>query len=454
MRRFKILSLLLACILVLSACGGQKAPEEENDPPEQPAGEEDVTICDCGGFQIALPTRYIDQLLIETKFPDAEAGWTPLMEVSEKASYEASMADYGSGGGFLFGFAVFDQAAFEQMISADGSGVSVFATDGERYFAYTYPTDVQFYRSGGEIDTESEDWATWEELNEIGETVREDFLTRNHLQSFTVQDYIDQLAARDGSHICVRYYPYFVRDGDTRIYYQLLLRQPARQGEDGIWAVDQWLDEDGSQSLYFPDSGMPSAEYYAQLQEECDAGQHPEYLTPAGAAAAFARDLFGHETAEGSFERVSAVDYGYMERNRQLMDMVLDVMFERDVDDMELLECVGAATADNWGVLGRRMYGSDWFNPLMEALAGAAVGDNQQRRDEMILACLLAANDASTDFRTPLNGILQSQREVDAKAFDAALASFPEGTFNVEAGVVSVSPDLCGLPREADASVY
>lgn len=462
MRRFKYPALLLAFLLALSACGGQQTPRgeksslqdsEDQSPNAEAGSEEDVTVYDCGGLQIALPTRYIGQLLIKTEFPDAETGWTPLLEVCEKASYEAAMAVYGSGGGFLFGFAAFDQAAFEQMISADGSGVDIFATDGERYFAYTYPTDVQFFRPGGEFDTESEDWKTWEELNEIGPVVREDFLTRNGLQSFTVRDYTDQQAELD--HVCIRYYPYFLKDRDTRIYYQLLLRQPARQGEGGVWAVDQWLDVFGSQSLYFPDSGMPSAEYYARLQEECDAGQHPEYLTPAGAAAVFVRDLFGHETGEGSFEEVPAVDHGYIERNQALQQMVLNVMFDRVEDDMELLECVGGATADNWGVLGRYQYGSNWFQPLMDAVSSAAVDEDQQARDKAVMSFYLATQDTQTDFHTPLSGLLQVQRRADPEAFQAALSEFSqEDQELLEGATIAVwsSPCSSDIPELVEAA--
>lgn len=417
MRCHEIPAILLAFLLVLSACGGART-----DPPPQEGSGEDITIYDCGGPRAALPSRYLELLRIETEFPDVEEGWRPLLSVYEKASYEAAMEEYGGGGGFLFGLLAMDQAAFEQHISAGAPGVSVFAAGGERYYAYTFPTDVQFCRPGGEIDIESEDWRTWEELNEIGPAVRDDFLTRNGLQPFTVQDYVDQLAAEDGDRTCLRYYPYFAADGGTRLYYQLLLRQPARQGEGGIWAVDQWLDQFGSQFLYFPDSGKPAAEYYAQLQEECDAGGHAELLAPAGAAAAFVRELFGHETAEGSFEEVREVDHGYMERNQRLSDMVVDVVVGQDVDGLALLKCVGGATADNWGVLALFMYGGDWPGLLMEAMADASVGGDQRERTSAILSCLLAAKDVRPDLRAPLNSILRRQRDADPEAFADALA--------------------------------
>ncbi len=426
MRRLEVFTLALACLLTLTACGGgAEAPDAGRDPLP-PDGGEDMTVYDCGGLSVALPTEHLDLLRVDTDFPDAEESWKPLISVYEKASYEAAMEDFGGGGGFLFGFLAMDQAAFEQHISSDGSGVDVFATDGERYYAYTFPTDVQFYRPDAESVPDHPDWPVWEKLCKLGPQVREDFLTRNNLQSFSVQDFLGRLD-ESGGHVVLKYYPYFLKDGDTRIYNQLLLRQPARQGEGGLWAVEQWLDARGTQYLYFPDSGKPAAEHYADLQAACDAGEHPELLTPVGAAEAFVKDYSGHETAEGSFERVPEVDQGYMERNQRLQQLVLDLEFRpEDMEDMDLLNCVGEATADNWGVLGRFMYGSDWFNPLMDAVAKAAVGENQQDRDRAVMSFFLATRDARADFQTPLSGILATQAEADSPAFEAALSEFPE----------------------------
>ncbi len=427
MRRIEIFALVLGCLLALSACGGPSpeggpdaAPAPENPPAQEDGG--DVTVYDCGGLEAALPNEYLDLLLVDTDFPDAGESWKPLISVYERASYEAAMEEYGGGGGFLFGFLVMDQAAFEQHISSDGSGLDVFATDGERYYAYTYPTDVQFYRPDAESVSDHPDWPMWEKLCELGSQVREDFLTRNNLQSFSVQDFLGQLDD-GGDHVVLKYYPYFLKDGDTRIYDQLLLHQPARQGEGGIWAVDQWLDGHGNQYLYFPDSGKPAAEYYAELQEQCDAGEHPELLDPVGAAAAFVADYFGHETAEGSFLLApGGVDQGYIERNERLQRIVLDLEFRpEEVDGMDLLNCGGEATADNWGALGRYMYGSDWFQPLMDAVAEAAVGDRQQDRTRLVMSFYLATRETRSDFSTPLGDILRSQREADPEAFAAAL---------------------------------
>lgn len=426
MRHLDLFALVLACLLTLTACGGETAEgtvDPENPPPYPPFTSKNATLQCVDGLYIALPMEYSGLLYLDSAFPDAGESWKPLISVFEKNSYEAAMEDFGGGGGFLFGLLVMDQAAFEQHISAGSPGIEVFATDGERYYAYTFPTDVQFYRPGlsGSNLLDHPDWETWERLCEIGPLVREDFLTRNNLQSFDVQDFLNQQA--DGEdYLCVRYYPYFVQDGDTHDYYQLLLRQPATQGEGGLWAVEQWLDEYGTPSLYFPDSGKPAAEYYAELQEQCNVGEHPELLTPLGAADAFVKEYFGHKTYDISFETAREINQDYMEQNQRLQEMVSAVMFDKDIDQRELLECAGNASADNWGVLDRNLYGSDWFVPLMEALAEAAVGEDQQWRDTMVYQCLLSTWHSKKDFHTPLETILQTQKEVDPDAFAAATA--------------------------------
>ena len=240
MRRLEVFALVLACLLSLAACsgetGGQNAVPE---PPPQDGGEH-MTVYDCGGLSVALPTEHLDLLRVDTDFPDAEESWNPLISVYEKASYEAAMEDFGGGGGFLFGFLAMDQAAFEQHISSDGSGIEVFATDGERYYAYTHPTDVQFYRPDAGSIPDHPDWPVWEKLCEIGPQVREDFLTRNNLQSFSVQDFLDRPDSC-GDHAVLKYYPYFLKDGDTRIYDQLLLRQPRIFYVRCLYLFRKWL---------------------------------------------------------------------------------------------------------------------------------------------------------------------------------------------------------------------
>lgn len=114
MRRFWTLFLTLCLLASLAACARQTPPETvpEAPVPEVPAQEppaepdRDCAVYDCGGIEIALPAEHLDQLIVDTDFPDAPDSWRPLMSVYERASVEAAEAAWGegSGMGFLFGF--------------------------------------------------------------------------------------------------------------------------------------------------------------------------------------------------------------------------------------------------------------------------------------------------------------------------------------------------------------
>lgn len=428
MRRLSAFALVVACMFALSACGESAVLDASDTSQAPPPSEEPVTVFSCGGMEVALPSAFLDQLLVETEFPDAAESWKPLISVYEKTSFEEAQADFGGGCGFLFGLLAMDQAAFEQSVCSDSPGQEIFATDGERYYACTFPTDVQFYRSGrsGSGLLDHPDWPAWEALNEIGPAVQEDFLTRNGLSAYNETQLLEQPFTYVGNHVYLKYFPYLDVDGDKRPYRTLVLSQPVIQGEGGVWAVERWLDEYGCVYLYFPDTGKPAAEYYANLQAECDAGQHPELLTPAGAARTFIKNSFDREASPESFAECDGDTAAYTEANLRLRETVLDVMAGREVDGLELLNCMGRITEDNWGTLGRRMYGSEWWPPLRAALEAAAVGGNQQDRDRNLMAFSLAIQNSRADFQEAIGQLFQAQVSADPEAFAAALSEFSQ----------------------------
>lgn len=425
MRRLDAFALVLACLLALSACGGETERQKPVQTPPPQNGEEDMAVYDCGGLSAALPTKYLDLLRLDTDFPGAGENWKPLISVYEKASYEAAAEDFGGGGGFLFGFLAMDQAAFEQHISAEEAGIEVFATDGERYYAYTHPTDVQFYRPGlgGSELLEHPDWETWEELCELGPLVREDFLTRNGLSSYNGSQLLEQPFTYVGEHVYLQYTPRPDQDGG--ILDTLVLSQPASQGRGGVWAVERWLSN-GYVSLYFPDTGVPAAEYYSNLQRTCDAGERLELLTPEGAAQAFVKDYFGLETSPEDFKLCDGDTAAYIEANLRFRELVTDLTAGRDVNDEDLLNCVGLVSEESLGILGRSVYASEWWPALRKALETAATGGDQQTRDRNLQSFFLTMRSNRADHKKDLAEILQTQAEADPAAFNAALAEFSE----------------------------
>lgn len=435
MRRAWTLFLTLCLLGALAGCGVQTPPETppapETPAPELPAPEapadpdEGYAVYDCGELEIALPAEHLDLLVVDTDFPDASESWRPLMSVYERASVEAAEAEWGesSGAGFLFGILAMDQAGFEQLLCEAPAGVAVIAVRGERYYARTFPTDVQFYRSGG-IDTESEDWRTWETLSRMDEAVMADMIRRNGLTPCDGAELFVRSFTWEGAHVCLRFRRSGQEGGDA---YVLALSQPVRQGAGGIWCVDRWMYEGADPMIWFPDSGLPAGKYYAGLQAACDAGEHPELLAPAGAAAAFIRERFGTEPAAEELRPLDAEEEARAMADLRLRELVTGVYAGKTVDGMALLECLGRVGEDNWASLGMLEpvgLDGDWWPALVTALEDAAVGGDQQARDRNLMAFCLTIREGPSQYREAVAGLVQKQREADGGAFAAALAEF------------------------------
>lgn len=73
---------------------------------------------------------------------------------------------------------------------------------------------------------------------------------------------------------------------------RLLLSQPVKQGDGGIWCVERWSDEMGN--LYYNYvSGAEEDAYYAEQQAQCDEGHKVGLLNPEDVAMTFLRDEMG-----------------------------------------------------------------------------------------------------------------------------------------------------------------
>lgn len=421
--RKRLFSLCLAGLLLLAAGCGQVEPVSPT--PETPP-EEAAEPIDPHTLRIEIPEEYRDLLIVTTDFPTADEHRVSLLSVQEKASVEAMEKDYGSGagGGFLFGISAMDQVGFEQFLQYDYSGCDVFARDETWYYAKTYPTDVQFYRSGDMFDTQSEDWKQWEALNALGDQVCRDFVDRNGLTPYSQWKVRNQPFTWEGDHAYAKYYTYYSFDGSKDQFDTLLLSQPAKQGEGGLWCVERFYDEYGSLYLYFPESGVPAAEYYAALQAECDKGEHPELLTPLGAAKDFVANSswYSDTPTDENVELTEGIDSDYSETNQRMSRVIASLLVRPgEVTDQEVLDCIDAFRNDTWGVMGRRFYGSDWWTPLQEALENAAVGDGQVDRDRSMMKFYLTSYGRYADF---IGGLLQSQRAADSAAFQTVLEEF------------------------------
>ncbi len=322
-------------VLLLAGCAAVNGVGKADKSSPEP----DAAIYEKYGMQIAIPKEYADRLLVFTE-PKYEAFKDSfLISVYEKQSYEESRADWGdeAASGFLFGICRYTRAQYESYLCSDGSGLSFFAKDDNYYYGHTYATDVQFYRSDIDNYTE-ESLAPWNELLEQVDGILSDFISRNSLTAYSDDEFWSRAFTYDSEHLYVTYYPYYAVNGGKNSPYTLVLSQPAKQGEGGVWCVERWYDNEyGNLYYYFPswngNTDLPADEYYARLQKDCDGGLKPELLDPIKAAMEFAKDYFGHTPVDGSFEYLEGEPAG------NVLDLCLKVF-----DDIGVLQ---AASYDN-----------------------------------------------------------------------------------------------------------
>lgn len=284
-------------------------PEPEPETPPPPATER---VYEFDGLEIPVPTAFEEPLLVE---PEPEAWnehWTPLISFSSRASVEAYRRDFPDeasasedGVGWICTVLRLDRVGFEDWLSGDRNGSSVFAMDGGgRFYLLSTPTDVRVYEPD----------EAWTELNEWAQTLPDTLIARNGLTAYDAGELFEADYTYAGEHVDLGYrFP-----GEPMDLIVLSLSQPAAQGENGVWCVERvrYVYSEYSftdTQLVFPVSfgaDEPAADYYARLQAECDAGAHPELLTTVGAALDYARRtawLFGEDVSDGDFELIEAV---------------------------------------------------------------------------------------------------------------------------------------------------
>lgn len=213
--------------------------------------------------------------------------------------------DYDSDyGGWLFWVYRWDQADFEKhLCDADHSGISYFGRDTDGYYyAVHFPTDVNFSPENGEdyhaIQSALMDWAEETALAVAG---------MEPFSESDVQALRNQPFQFPSNHITALYHPYYAVNGQWEPTWTLILAQPVTQGEGGIWCVEQVWFPDGEypdRRVVRPDTDLPMADYYADLQAQADAGQADWALEPMEVCLRYAYSYGGGHlsaTAE-SFE--------------------------------------------------------------------------------------------------------------------------------------------------------
>lgn len=264
---------------------------------EKTAQTDDAVLYELGdGLTLAIPADIAEELLVE--FPDDKQQEPSFPYVYHRASYQAGMEDFGSPMGFLFNLFRYDQVEYEQSyLAADGgTGQVIFARDDLWYYGMGVPTDVQFYADGDKIDTDSPEYQSWEQICARLSDIQADFAARNGLTLYDASADLERPFLWEGEHRYVE-----CRNADGTLSLTLLLSQPAKQGDGGIWCVEGSFDNTyGIWSKELPQGiQVPAAEYYADLQAQVDEGHRPGLLDPVQAAMDWYRTKYDTEDLSG-----------------------------------------------------------------------------------------------------------------------------------------------------------
>lgn len=310
------LALTLCLTVLLGSCsmiGGAamvtpgpeaSAPAETQSPDPAPTVAPDALFTDAalydlgGGLTLAIPTDIVEDTMVLFD-EDLGDGSEPVFpRVYHRSSYEAAIEDFDAPMGFLFSFFRYDQIGYEQsyLVADGGTGQTVFARDVAWYYGMAEPTDVQFYVSGGDINTDSPDYQSWEYVCSRIPDIQADFIVRNGLTPYDGGTDLGRSFLWNGTHRYVE-----VRSADYAVSLTLLLSQPVTQGSGGIWCVEGSFDNKyGGWTTELPrDIEVTAAEYYADLQAQVDQGHRPGLLDPVQAAMEWYQEKYDAETLEG-----------------------------------------------------------------------------------------------------------------------------------------------------------
>ena len=112
---------------------------------------------------------------------------------------------------------------------------------------------------------------------------------------------------------------------------RLLLSQPAKQGDSGIWCVERWSDEMGN--LYYNYvSGAEEDVYHAEQQAQCDEGHKVGLLNPEDVAMTFLRDEMGlwSVTTDDIVVREGTLKDFYGDMSSKQFGYILELDFENE----------------------------------------------------------------------------------------------------------------------------
>lgn len=140
----------------------------------------DVEIYSFGHAKIGIPSEYTSQLVVE-KVSAGYQTYDAMLRVYEKASKTQSEKDLDESLGLLFEIGYVNVINYNKFLNEGYYESEVFAKSSTKYYVYTEPTDVQFYRTSGGNSTENQ---AFNNLQKLGDKVKTYFLENNDVEAF------------------------------------------------------------------------------------------------------------------------------------------------------------------------------------------------------------------------------------------------------------------------------
>ncbi|WP_405112255.1 M56 family metallopeptidase [Paenibacillus sp. FSL K6-1217] len=150
-----------------------------------------------------------------------------------------------------------------------------------------------------------------------------------------------------GQHVLVQF-P--LTTGETS---QLLLSQPVKQGDAGIWTVERWKDTNGNEYYHTPQTEKTLEAYYADQQSGAEQGKDASLFDPVEVAVQYIKTDLGQPVSRDklvvNYEATSA-DFAVTPESR-LTGYVTGLAMNTDSLDFDQVEWLTLADADRFAAL-------------------------------------------------------------------------------------------------------
>lgn len=226
-------------------------------------------------------------------------GDAPEPEHSVDVTYVLDNASPDSEG-WLCSLRQWDQVGFEDWLYSVGAGhTEVFARDAEHYYAFVWPTSVQY------ADEDAQRYAA--ASRGIGEYARKQVLDTQGVERYDATELRQREYLWEGkTYTDVAYWPYKNITGDTENSVWIIrLVQLATDGPGGVWIPEreQIIDAevDPTPRHVRPsetrEMGLTVTQYAQYLQDEADAGRADWATDPVQVCMHYAVTVCGHSEA-------------------------------------------------------------------------------------------------------------------------------------------------------------